>query len=164
MGLSPASVKLLPGLPCLHLNSLHTSWILSPLHSGLLTSETCFSGHRHLLIPNQPTTFHGLTFSFALSRPVLPWFDNLPPSFSLPVHRESPLLPLLSLLTLWYRVFLSWPLKMLPFLWAILSSSQIQLLQLSEGYTGSMLIPDLPSNTRILLPVTRRTPPPSTSR
>ena len=72
MGLSPASIKLLPGVACLHLNSLHTSWILSPLHSGLLTSETCFSGHRHLLIPNQPTTFHGLTFSFALSRPVLP--------------------------------------------------------------------------------------------
>ena len=33
---------------------------------------------------------------------------------------------------------------MLPSLWAILSSSQIQLLQLSEGYTNSMLIPDLP--------------------
>ena len=33
---------------------------------------------------------------------------------------------------------------MLPSLWAILSSSQIQLLQLSEGYTGSMLILDLP--------------------
>ena len=33
--------------------------------------------------------------------------------------------------------------KMLPSLWAILSSSQIQLLQLSEGYTGSMLIPVL---------------------
>ena len=79
MGLSPASVKLLPGLPCLHLNSLHTSWILSPLHSGLLTSETCFSGHRHLLIPNQPTTFHGLTFSFALSRPVLSQVCTLSP-------------------------------------------------------------------------------------
>jgi len=143
MGLSPASVKLLPGVACLHFNSLHTSWILSPLHSGLLTSETCFSGHQHL-IPNQPTTFHGLTFSFALRRPVLPWFDNLPPSFSLAVHCESPLLLFLSLLTLWYRVFLSWPLKMLPSLWAILSSSQIQLLQLSEGYIGSMLILDLP--------------------
>ena len=33
---------------------------------------------------------------------------------------------------------------MLPSLWAILSSSQIQLLQLSERYTGSMLILDLP--------------------
>ena len=33
---------------------------------------------------------------------------------------------------------------MLPSLWAILSSSQIQLLQLSEGYIGSMLILDLP--------------------
>ena len=113
MGLSPASVKLLPGVACLHLNSLHTSWILSPLHSGLLTSETCFSGHWHCLIPNQPTTFHGLT-SFALSRPVLPWFANLLPSFSFAVHCESPLLPFLSLLTLWYQVFLYWPLKMLP--------------------------------------------------
>ena len=52
--------------------SLHTSWIFSPLHSDLLTSETCFSGHQHLLIPNQPTSFHRLTFSFALSRSVLP--------------------------------------------------------------------------------------------
>ena len=33
---------------------------------------------------------------------------------------------------------------MLPSLWAIFSSSQIHLLQLSEGYTGPMLIPDLP--------------------
>ena len=32
---------------------------------------------------------------------------------------------------------------MLPSLWAILPSSQIQLLQFSEGYTGSMLIPGL---------------------
>ena len=39
---------------------------------------------------------------------------------------------------------------MLPFLWAILSSSQIQLLQLSEGYTGSMLILDLPLKHQIL--------------
>ena len=79
MGLSPASFKPLPGIACLHLNSLHISWILSPLHSGLLTSETCFSGHRHLLIPNQPTTFHGLTFSFALSRPVLSQVFTLSP-------------------------------------------------------------------------------------
>ena len=54
------------------INSLHTSWIFSPWHSVLLTSETCFSGHQHLLIPNQPTSFHRLTFSFALSRSVLP--------------------------------------------------------------------------------------------
>ena len=39
---------------------------------------------------------------------------------------------------------------MLPFLWAILSSSQIQLLQLSEGYTGSILILDLPLKHQIL--------------
>ena len=39
---------------------------------------------------------------------------------------------------------------MLPFLWAILSSSQIQLLQLSEGYTGSMLVLDLPLKHQIL--------------
>ena len=72
MGLSPTSFKLLPGVASLHLNSLHTSWIFRPLHSVLLTSETCFSGHQHLLIPNQPTSFHRLTFSFALSRSVLP--------------------------------------------------------------------------------------------
>ena len=127
MGLSPTSFKLLPGVASLHLNSLHTSWIFNPLHSDLLTSETCFSGHQHLLIPNQATSFHRLTFSFALSRSVLPWFPNLLPSFSLAVHCvSSP--PLLSLLFLWYRVFLYWPLKMLPSLWAVLSSSQIQLL------------------------------------
>ena len=39
---------------------------------------------------------------------------------------------------------------MLPSLWAILSSSQIQLLQLSEGYTGSILILDLPLKHQIL--------------
>ena len=39
---------------------------------------------------------------------------------------------------------------MLPSLWAILSSSQIQLLQLSEGYTGSMLVLDLPLKHQIL--------------
>ena len=79
MGLSPASFKPLPGIACLHLNSLHISWILSPLHSGLLTSGTCFSGHRHLLIPNQPTALRGLTFSFALSRPVLSHVCTLSP-------------------------------------------------------------------------------------
>ena len=79
MGLSPASFKLLPGVACLHLNSLHTSWICSPLHSSLLTFETCFSGHGHLLIPNQPTTLRGLTFSFALSRPVLSQVCTLSP-------------------------------------------------------------------------------------
>ena len=79
MGLSPASFKLLPGVACLHLSSLHTSWICSPLHSGLFTSETCFLGHRHLLIPNQPTALHGLTFSFALSRPVLSQVYTLSP-------------------------------------------------------------------------------------
>ena len=93
MGLSPTSFKLLPGVASLHLNSLHTSWIFSPLHSVLLTSETCFSGHQHLLIPNQPTSFHRLTFLFALSRSVLPWFPNLLPSFSFAVHCMSPLLP-----------------------------------------------------------------------
>ena len=79
MGLSPASFKLLPGVACLHLSSLHTSWICSPLHSGLFTSETCFLGHRHLLIPNQPTTLRGLTFSFALNRPVLSQVCTLSP-------------------------------------------------------------------------------------
>ena len=79
MGLSPTLFKPLPGVDCLHLNSLCTSWICSPLHSGLLTSETYFSGHRHLLIPNQPTTLRGLTFSFALSRPVLSQVCTLSP-------------------------------------------------------------------------------------
>ena len=78
MGLSPASFKLLPGVACLHLKSLHISWILSLLHSGLLTSGTCFLGHQHLLIPNQ-TTLRGLTFSFALNRPVLPQVFSLSP-------------------------------------------------------------------------------------
>ena len=78
MGLSPASFKLLPGVACLHLKSLHISWILSLLHSGLLTSGTCFLGHQHLLIPNQ-TTLRGLTFSFALSRPVLSQVFTLSP-------------------------------------------------------------------------------------
>ena len=78
MGLSPASIKLLPGVACLHLKSFHISWILSLLHSGLLTSGTCFLGHRHLLIPNQPTTFCGLT-SFALSKPVLSQVCTLSP-------------------------------------------------------------------------------------
>ena len=78
MGLSPASIKLLPGVACLHLKSLHISWILSLLHSGLLTSGTCFLGHQHLLIPNQ-TTLRGLTFSFALSRPVLSQVCTLSP-------------------------------------------------------------------------------------
>ena len=79
MGLSPASFKLLPGVACLHLTSLHTSWICRPLHSGLLTFETCFSGHGQLLIPNQPTTLRGLTFSFALNRPVFPQVSTLSP-------------------------------------------------------------------------------------
>ena len=92
MGLSPASFKVLPGLACLHLNSLQTSWIFSPLHSVLLTSGTYFLGHQHLLIPNQPS-FHRLTFLFALSRSVLPWFPNLLPSFSLAIHCVSLLLP-----------------------------------------------------------------------
>ena len=79
MGLSPASFKPLPGVACLHLKSLHISWILSLLHSGLLTSGTCFLGHRHLLIPNQTITLRGLTFSFALSRPVLYQVSTLSP-------------------------------------------------------------------------------------
>ena len=77
MGLSPTLFKPLPGVDCLHLNSLCTAWICSPLHSGLLTFETYISGHRHL-IPNQPTDLCGLT-SFALSKPVLSQVCTLSP-------------------------------------------------------------------------------------
>ena len=119
MGLSPASFKLLPGVACLHLKSLHISWILSLLHSGLLTSGTCFLGHRHLLIPNQPTTRCGLTFSFALSRPVLSQVSTLSP----------PLIPCCSLCVSSAsflnikasKRFWSWSLNMPHSLWAILS-------------------------------------------
>ena len=89
MGLSPASFKLLPGVASLHLNSLHTSWIFSPLHSVLLTSETCFSGHQHFgfqineqFFIDLPSCLHGADLS-----------PNLLPSFSFAVHCVSPLLP-----------------------------------------------------------------------
>ena len=47
---------------------------------------------RHLLIPNQLITLHGLT-SFALSRLVHPQFPNLSPPLFLALHCVSPLLP-----------------------------------------------------------------------
>lgn len=99
MGLFPASVKLLPGL-AVFTSTPFTFWILSPLQSGLLTSETCFSGHRHLLIANQPTTFHQTHLLICIEQTCPSLIRQPTPFFSLAVHCESPLLPLLSLLTL----------------------------------------------------------------
>ena len=86
----------------------------SQTHLLVCTEQICPS-----LIP-QPTSFFLLCCSLCVSSPLL-----------------------LSLLSLWYRVFLYWPLKMLSSLWAILSSSQIQLLPAQWRVHRSMLIPGL---------------------
>ena len=118
-GLSPASFKPLPGVACLHLNSLHISWICSPLHCGLLTSGTCFLGHQYLPIPNQPTTlicieqtcpFSGLhPVSSSLSLLFTVCLLCLPPlsAFSLNIKAS--------------KSFSSWSLNMPHSLWAMLS-------------------------------------------
>ena len=94
------SFKLL--LVCLHLNSLHASWICSPLLSNSSHLKPAPQITRCLLIPNQPTGFCRLTFSFALNRPVLPWVSTISSplflgSCSFCVFCTS----LLSLLSLW---------------------------------------------------------------
>ena len=129
MGLSPDSFKLLPA--CLHLNSLHASWVCSPLLSNSSHLKPAPQVTRHLPIPNQQTSFCGLTILFALNRPVLPRVCTTSPSLVLAVHHVSSVLPV-SLCFLsehqgFHKLLILGP-KMLPFLWAILLSSQIQLL------------------------------------
>ena len=68
-----------------------------------------------------------------------------PTSFFLPCYSlcvSSP--PLLSLLSLWYRVFLYWPLKCFPLSGQSCHLHSFSYYLLSEGYTGSMLIPSFP--------------------
>lgn len=166
MGLSPASFKLLPGVACLHLNSLQASWIRSPLYSGLLTSETCFSSHRHLLIPNQPTTVCGLTFSFA---PTDLFFIRSPPCLLLSllaVHCLSPLLASsLSFLSKYQGLhkFLTLVPKHASLFLAILFifTDSTTTFSVKNTQVPSQVSP---SNTRLLGPMTLRTPPPGGPR
>lgn len=140
MDLSPASLKLPPKVACLHLNSLHASWICSPLQSGLLHLKPIPRVTRSLLIWNQPTIFQGLTLLVELNRLILPWLPNLIPPFSLAIHCVSPLLP--SLLSLWVSSLLILTPKS-----ASLSLGfhlhRFSYYLLSEKYTGFLLIPGL---------------------
>ena len=90
MGLSPDSFKLL--LVCLHLNSLHNSWLCSPLLSNSSHMKPAPQVTRCLLIPNQAASFRGLT-SLALKRPLLPWVSTVSPPLILAVHYVSSVLP-----------------------------------------------------------------------
>lgn len=129
MGLSSDSFKLLPA--CLHLNSLHASWICSPLLFNSSHLKSAPQVIRCLLISNQPTGFHGLTFSFALNRPVLPGVCTASPSLVLAVDHVPSVLPFslcfLSEYQGFHKLLILGP-KMLPSLWEILLFSQIQLL------------------------------------
>ena len=133
MGLSSDSFKLLPA--CHHLNSLHASWICSPLLFNSSHLKYAPQVIRCLLISNQPTGFHGL-ISFALKGPVLPRVCTASPSLILAVHHVPSVLPF-SLCFLaeyqgFHKLLILGP-KMLPSLWEILLSSQIQLLPAQWG-------------------------------
>ena len=91
MGLSPDSLKLLPA--CLHLKSLHASWVCSPLLSNYSHLKPAPQVTRHLPIPNQQTSFCGLTILFALNRPVLPQVSTISPLLFLAVYYMSSVLP-----------------------------------------------------------------------
>ena len=103
------------------------------------------------LIPNQPTTFHGLTFSFALNRPVLPGFPNLFPPLFLAVHFVSPLLP--SSLCFFsehggFRKFLILAPKNASLsLGNLIHCHGFSFYLLSKEYTGATLIPRLSLKT-----------------
>ena len=143
MGLSPDSFKLL--LVCLHLNSLHTSWICSPLLSNSSHMKPAPQVTRCLLIPNQAASFRGFT-SLALKRPLLPWVSTISPPLILAVHYMFSVLPF----SLWFlseyqgfpKLLILAP-KILPSLLAILSICRDFSYLLSEEYIGSMLIPGL---------------------
>ena len=118
MGLSPDSFKFFPA--CLHLNSLQAS--LQRTGFAVLCSLTPWVTRR-LLIPNQPTSFRGLTFSIALNKPLLPRVSTVSPLI-LAVHYASSVLPFSLCFLPEYQGFpklLFWAPKMLSSLWAILS-------------------------------------------
>ena len=90
MGLSPDSLKLLPA--CLHLKSLHASWVCSPLFSNSSHMKPAPQVTRCLLIPKQPASFCGLTW-LALKRPLLPQVSTVSPPLILAVYYVFSVLP-----------------------------------------------------------------------
>ena len=128
MGLSPDSLKLLPA--CLHLKSLHASWVCSPLLSNYSHLKPAPQVTRHLPIPNQQTSFCGLTILFALNRPVLPQVSTISPLSSLLFIICLLYFPSLSTFSLNIKAslsFWSWLLKYCPLSWQYYPSSEIWL-------------------------------------
>ena len=163
MDLSPASVKLLPKIACLHLNSLHASCICNPLQSGLLPPEACSLSHQ------KPPDLKS-TDNFPQTHPLI-WVEQTHPSLA-PQPTSSFLTcyslcvssPPFSLCFLSeYRTFLSWPLKLLHSPWVAIftDSTTTCSVKTTQAPCSSQVSP---SNTRLLLPMTCRSSPPSTSR
>ena len=92
----------------------------------------------------------------------LPWLPSLLPLFSLAIYCVSPLLPFLSAFSQ-YQTFLSWPLKLLHSPWVAIftDSTNTCSVKTTQAPCSSQVSP---SNTRLLLPMTCRSSPPSTSR
>ena len=119
MDLSPASMKLLPRVACLYLNSFYASWICIPLQSGFLPSEACSSGH-HIPPDSKSTDSFLWAHLLICVEQICPSLVPQPTSSFLPCYPMC--VSSLSLLSE-YQGLLSWPLKMIPSLWATLSSS-----------------------------------------
>ena len=124
IGLCPDSFKLL--LACLHLNSLHASWVCSPLFSNSSHMKPAPRVTRRLLIPKQPESFRGLTW-LALKRPLLPQISTVSPPLILAVYYVFSVLPFSLYFSLNIKAtqsFWSWLLKCFPLSWQSYPSAE----------------------------------------